>query len=98
MIQSLKERWSSYRGDGCSAVPDLWLKEACRRHDRHYTFGTHMDGTPITRWEADLEFLKDARRDAPGFTPIGRFITRNTIPFIYWLGVRLGGAPHWGDS
>lgn len=86
---SFKERWASSKTDGCTDVPDLWLGDACDRHDRHYATHMHKDGTPITRAEADWEFLKDGRRDSP------TFITRNTVPFIYWIGVRLFGGTHW---
>ena len=82
-------RWDAIQGDGCTAVPDLWLKAACTRHDRHYGTHRHRDGTPITRWEADVEMLKDARASAPNA------LLRNTIPFVYFIGVRLAGWTRW---
>ena len=89
MLQTLKDRWNSYKGDGCTSVPDLWMKRACLRHDRHYTFHTHRDGTPITRLGADWEFFKDGVKDAP------LKITGTVVSFIYFVGVRLGGASYW---
>ena len=38
--------------DGCSGVPDFYL-ECCLEHDIHYRTHQRLDGTPITKDEAD---------------------------------------------
>lgn len=82
-------RWDAAKVNGCTKSPDLWMKEACDRHDRHYGTHKHRDGRKISRWQADWELLKDARRTAPNA------LARNTIPFFYWGMTRLFGWRYW---
>jgi hypothetical protein len=42
--------------DGCSMALGVHL-DCCLEHDLHYRLGTTLDGTPITRAEADKRFL-----------------------------------------
>jgi len=95
VVRDWASRWDAAKTNGCSKSPDLWMKEACDRHDRHY--GTHRrrDGTKISRLWSDWEMLKDARRTAPGITPVDRFIIRNTIPTFYFVMVRCFGWKFW---
>lgn len=106
-----KDLWNAYKGDGCTGIPDLYLETPCERHDRHYTFHTHKDGTPITRLEADWELAKDAWKALPvipkgpltvqkvALIPV-RAIVKPIAPIILFVGVRIfgGGANHWGEE
>lgn len=71
--------------DGCSGVPDLWFRLCCFDHDIAYRTGCTVDGTPITRAEADAN-LRHCMQDA---SPVGIF---SPLALIYWTGVRLFGA------
>ena len=94
-ITEWRSRWDAAKTNGCTRSPDLWMKEACDRHDRHYGTHRHRDGRFISRWQADVELMKDARKSAPGLTPLGRFVTRNTIPPFYFIMTRLFGWKYW---
>lgn len=92
-IQRAKELWAAVNGDGCTSAPDFFYKKCCDDHDRHYTTGTHRDGSPITRAAADAR-LRTCMREA-GKTPVlGRWV----LPWVYWLGVRVFGRSHWGKN
>ena len=95
--------WNAVKGDGCTGIPDLWMESPCTRHDRHYTFHAHKDGTPITRFEADVELAKDVWKALPvvpddkrlfWMSPI-RLVVKSVMPVVVFLGVRVGGATHW---
>lgn len=100
------DAWNAFKGDGCTGIPDLYNEKPCERHDRHYTFHTHKDGTPITRFEADWELAKDSWKALPvvpegkltlpnvAMIPV-RAVVKNLMPPILFLGVRLFGGSHW---
>jgi len=105
------DMWDAIKGDGCTGVPDLYNEKPCQRHDRHYESHVHRDGTPITRFEADVELAKDSWKALPIVPPdakwtlpgapwlslriIGRAVIKPIAPVILFTGVRLFGAPHW---
>lgn len=100
-----QDAWAAVKGDGCTGIPDLWMESPCTRHDRHYTFHTHKDGTPITRFDADVELMKDAWKALPLvpekltwqsalLIPL-RGIAKVVVPPVVFLGVRVGGGSHW---
>lgn len=97
------DAWAAVKGDGCTGIPDLYMERPCERHDRHYTFHTHSDGTPISRLSADWELAKDTWKALPVMSankrlwwmaPI-RLVAKNVLPVVVFIGVRIGGAPHW---
>lgn len=47
--------------DGCTMATGA-RKECCLEHDYHYRFHTRLDGTPITKAEADRLFLRCMQR------------------------------------
>ena len=98
--------WNAVMGDGCTGIPDLYMEGPCQRHDRHYTFHTHKDGTPITRFEADVELAKDVWKALP-VMPAGEITLLNTariplravvkvmMPVVVFIGVRIAGWRFW---
>lgn len=82
-------RWDAARTNGCTKSPDLWMKDACDRHDRHYETHHRRDGMKVSRLWSDWEMLKDARRTAPNF------IAKNTIAPFYFVMARLFGWAYW---
>ncbi len=114
IVTDWKARWKAAKTNGCSRSPDLWMKRACNRHDRHYDTHHHRDGRPITRAESDWELLKDARKalpyktydtppsivnTVPRLVEMGRnAILRNTIPVFYWMMTRTFGQKYWGPD
>lgn len=101
-----KNAWEAMTGDGCTGIPDLHMEGPCQRHDRHYTFHTHKDGTPISRLESDWELAKDVWKAMP-LVPPGPMTVSKAIdiplrgalkvicPPIVFLGVRLFGWKFW---
>ena len=51
----VREIAASIDADGCSWVLDFYV-ESCLEHDIHYRTHHWIDGTPITKEEADLRF------------------------------------------
>lgn len=105
------DQWDAIKGDGCTGIPDLYLESPCTRHDRHYRTKRHRDGTPITRFEADVELLKDAWKALPIVPVDAKLTLTNSIPFVgmtvvravvkpvvplvVFAGVRAFGWIHW---
>ena len=98
--------WNSVMGDGCTGIPDLYMEGPCQRHDRHYTFHTHKDGTPITRFESDVELAKDIWKALPvvppgEITPLNiariplRAVVKVVMPVVVFTGVRIAGWRFW---
>ena len=86
----VKAHAHALKGDGCTSSPDLTYRLCCDEHDIHYRTGKTIDGTPITRAEADKK-LFDCMREQ-GRTPVvGKFL----IPAFYYLGVRLLARKAW---
>ena len=100
------DAWDAIKGDGCTGIPDLYLESPCNRHDRHYETHVHRDGRPITRYEADVELMKDAWKSLPvvpkGPLTVGkaamvpvRMVVKPILPIIVFIGVRIFGGSHW---
>lgn len=88
--EQLKRAWKYLRGDGCTAVPDLTYSKCCRAHDADYRYAVNEEGEGLTRAEADRRLRECMMKT--GKTPvIGRFL----LPWVFWLGVRVGGAGIW---
>lgn len=86
--------WSDIRAkareldaDGCTGVPD-WMVWTCLEHDVHYRTHHRLDGTPITRTEADQVFRVRIQQGSP----FGRF---SPVSWWRWLGVRAFGSKAW---
>ena len=79
------------KGDGCSGgAPDLNYRPCCDRHDIHYKTGFDLDGTRITRKQADGMFF-DCMKEHGKVPILGTLI----LPFLYWGAVRLFGETAW---
>ena len=85
-IEKIKQLWRAVRTDGCTASPDLWWGDCCNDHDRHYVTHMHRDGTPITRYQADLALFR-CMKQKNIHLPIWRWV----IPSIYFVAVRIFG-------
>ena len=89
----VKAHAHALKGDGCTSSPDLFYQACCDEHDIHYRTGKRIDGTPITRAEAD-KLLFECMRER-GKTPIvGKFL----LPSLYYFAVRLFGGGAWSGS
>lgn len=98
--------WNAMMGDGCTGIPDLYMEGPCQRHDRHYTFHTHKDGRPISRFESDVELAKDVWKALP-VVPSGpmtiktaavvpvRAVVKVVMPAVVFIGVRIAGWRFW---
>ena len=75
--------------DGCSKVPDFY-GIACAEHDIHYRLHHRLDGSPITKAEADWEF----RQAIQSHSKLGRF---SPMSWWRWLGVKWFGQKAWED-
>lgn len=73
--------------DGCSGVPDFYLN-CCILHDWFYRTHRHLDGSPITKLQAD-KILKecDQRKSILGKASI--------IARLWYWGVRNFGKKAW---
>src|SRR3990167_4187008 len=91
--QKVKQMSQALKGDGCTNSPDLFYTHCCDEHDIHYRTGHTLEGTPISRKDADRRLFTCMKK--AGKTPIiGRFL----VPCIYWAAVRLFGGRAWrGD-
>ena len=75
------------KADGCSWVIDFFI-ESCLEHDIHYRTHRWMDGSPITKEEADLRFRDVIRsRSYLGWL--------SPMAWIRWKGVDLFGGRAW---
>lgn len=69
--------------DGCTGVTGAFV-ECCLEHDIHYRTGQRLDGTPITRRDADARFraCMQSRSKLGFFSPMA---------WWRWAGVRIFG-------
>ena len=74
--------------DGCSGVTQLY-QECCFAHDLHYADHKEIYGNPITRWQSDLQFLKDMQVRSPA-----GYLDEVAWKRFFWL--RLSGWIVWG--
>lgn len=86
------EKAMALGADGCSG-PTLQVHRACcDEHDIHYRTGQRLDGTPITRREADAEF----RRCMQERSRLGKW---TPMAWWRWAAVRTFGGQFWqGDT
>lgn len=73
--------------DGCTLVSDIYL-DSCLEHDIHYRWHTWIDGSPITKEEADRRF----RAVIQSRSPLGRW---SPVSWVRWAGVALFGQRSW---
>lgn len=50
--RTVRSKAKKLKSDGCTGVPDFYL-ECCLEHDIHYRTHKKMDGTRITKAQAD---------------------------------------------
>lgn len=73
--------------DGCTAVPDFYL-DSCLEHDIHYRTHAWLDGSPITRSQADQRFREVIQSRS-------WFGVASPMSWWRWAGLRLGGDAAW---
>src|SRR3990167_3710815 len=98
--KTLRATAAALKADGCSSSPDLFFKECCDEHDVYYRTGKDAEGRPVTRAQADARLRRCQHRFArlrqKGVVPlIGPWFWRTAVPWLYWLGVRVGGRRVW---
>lgn len=84
------DRAKELGSDGCSGVPDFYLL-GCLEHDVHYRTHKRIDGTSITRSEADAAL----RSYIQEHSPFGVF---SPMAWWRWAAVRLLGRRAWGED
>ena len=85
--QRVRERAAELGSDGCSGVPDFYL-DCCLEHDIHYRTGYRLDGTRLTREDADTQL----RQCIQARSTFGRL---SPMAWWRWAGVRLFGQRAW---
>ena len=77
--------------DGCTGVKDFHL-DCCLLHDIYYRTGADLDGSPVSRREADAALRKCIQsRSALG--------KASPLAAIRWIGTRLlGGLRGYGPK
>ena len=78
----IRQRAEELHSDGCTGVPEFY-HDCCLEHDIHCRTGETLDGTPITRKEADAQF----RRCIQNRSMFGCF---SPLSWWRWVGVRIG--------
>jgi hypothetical protein len=73
--------------DGCTLATGA-RKDCCAEHDFHYAFHRRLDGTPLTREEADQRFLRCVQRR-------GWFGWFSPLAWIRYWAVRRFGQKAW---
>ncbi|HYE89541.1 MAG TPA: hypothetical protein VEA38_00920 [Terriglobales bacterium] len=86
----VRQRAAELGSDGCSVVADFYL-DACLEHDIHYRTHRRLDGTPITKAEADALF----RQRIQERSCLGRF---SPMSWWRWAAVALFGGSAWGEA
>lgn len=85
----VRELASELGSDGCTlSVLGRLYEDCCLEHDIHYRTHRTLDGTPITRDEADARLLACMQRRSflGWWTPVG---------WIRYVAVRWCGASRW---
>lgn len=78
--EAVRIRAQELGGDGCTGVPDFY-RPCCDEHDIHYRTHRRLDGTPITKEQADYA-LRACIRSRSVF---GRF---SPMAWWRWFGLR----------
>jgi len=93
-VKKDKEYWKQVghkaidlESDGCTGVPDFYIN-CCWEHDIHYRTHERLDGSSITRAEADSELRKCIQSKSK----LGIF---NPMSWWRWAGVRLLAGKAW---
>ncbi len=73
--------------DGCSMATGM-RRECCAEHDFHYRHHRRLNGTPISRVEADECFLRCMQRR-------GWFGWWSPLAWVRYVAVRIGGRNAW---
>lgn len=81
--QDVRTAAKNLRSDGCSWVADIHV-DCCYEHDIHYRTGHRLDGTPITRREADARFRQCNMKHS-------QFGHLSPLAWWRWAGVRMFG-------
>ena len=95
-----------FRSDGCSGVPDWWVRLACWYHDYAYQVIRNTEGVSkgyrkTMRRVADLDFRKNIRISSRWHLVNGVLVKRKwhsrripavVLAFAYWAGVRVFGS------
>ena len=81
--QQVREHAALLKSDGCSYVTEAY-SQCCLEHDCHYRTGQRLDGTPITRREADARFRECMQLRS-------RFGKASPMAWWRWAGVRVLG-------
>lgn len=76
--------WSDSMSDGCSGVLDLGYRISCARHDHRYFVGGDADDKSF----ADNEFYLDMQDPRYTKSKFWRFVARNGLARIRWVGIR----------
>lgn len=79
---------AALQSDGCTGVADIHL-DCCHEHDIAYSTGRTVEGTPITKYDADAMF----RRCIQARSPYGRY---SPLSWWRWLGVTWFGRGVFG--
>lgn len=81
--EGVRARANELESDGCSVVTEAF-QQCCFEHDIAYRTGARLDGTPITRREADARFRQCMQLRS-------RFGKVSPMAWWRWAGVRLFG-------
>jgi hypothetical protein len=80
--ERVRDRAAEIGCDGCSMALGAHL-DCCLEHDVHYRTGARLDGTPITKADADWRFLScmQSRSRFGWFSPMawGRYAAVKTF-------------------
>lgn len=76
--------------DGCTMATGA-RRDCCAEHDYHYRHHRRLDGTAITRAEADLRFLRCVQRR-------GWLGWWSPLAWLRYAAVRVGGARAWAQG
>lgn len=81
--QAITDEAKRRGSDGCTVVKDFH-QVCCYEHDIHWN-GTRLDGTPISRAQANREF----RQCIQSRSKLGRF---SPLSWLRWVGVSAWSA------
>ena len=86
--EEVRARAKALGADGCSGPAIEWYRDCCLEHDVHYRTGRRLDGTAISRREADAVFRRCMQERSPlkKWSPLAAW---------RWVAVRLFGGHHY---
>lgn len=87
--EKVRQAAAKLHSDGCTASPDLWIKDCCYEHDIAYRTGKDVDGVPISRLRADWRLLRCIQSKSPlAKVWLGAF---SPLSWVYFAAVRIAG-------